>query len=71
MSVKRGILREKTDIKDLEEGKEVSLTFDNGTEYVGIFKGIDGDEILLKSTISSHIIGLPLNRLESYIERTS
>lgn len=66
---KQAYLREAEEIENLEEGKEVVLLFDNGDEYTGTFKGIDGEQIILKSLESDNMIGLPIHRLKGYLER--
>lgn len=66
---KQALIKNANDLKNCEEGKEVVLIFDSGQEYTGIFKGFDGDEIMLKSLDSTSRIGLPYNRLKGYLER--
>ena len=66
---KQALIKDASDLKNCEEGKEVVLMFDSGQEYTGIFKGFDGDDIMLKSLDSSNMIGLPYNRLKGYLER--
>ena len=66
---KQAYLRDAEEIENLEEGKEVVLLFVNGEEYTGIYKGLDDDQIILKSLDSDSMIGLPLNMLKGYLER--
>jgi hypothetical protein len=61
------VLKQRNEIEDCKEGKFVHLEF-NDESYTGIFHGIHGDYIMLKSLSSDKIIGLPIKRLKSYFE---
>lgn len=66
---KQGLIKEPNDLQDCPDGNEVQLFFDNGDEYCGLLRGISGEEIIIQSTTSTDRIGLPLNRLKSYLQR--
>jgi len=66
---KKALIKDAKEINNIEEGKEVVLFFNSGQEYTGIFKGLDDDQILLKSLNSEHTIGLPKDRLTGFLER--
>jgi hypothetical protein len=65
---KEAILRNVKDLENCPIGKELVLLFGN-EDYTGIFQGIEDEEIILQSTTSENRIGLPFNRLTSYLER--
>jgi hypothetical protein len=56
------------EIKDCEEGKIVHLFLKNGEEYQGIFKGMDGDDIMLKSLKGISCIGIDIKFVKQYLE---
>ena len=58
------------EIEDCEEGKFVTLIFKNSEEYSGLFRGMDGDDIMLGSVSSGRRIGLPVRFLKYYFEQT-
>lgn len=60
---KQALLKTPEDIHETKSGQHVHLFFDNGDEYVGYFKEIDDDQIILQALKSKSQIGLPLDRL--------
>jgi len=67
---KQGLLKEPKDLQNCPDGNEVNLFFGNGDEYCGLYRGLDGNEIILQSTESTNRIGLPFNKLTGYLQRT-
>lgn len=66
---KKAVLKRADELQECETGKEVILVFDSGEEYTGIFQELSDDEIILKSTESDAIIGLPYNRVKCFFKR--
>lgn len=66
---KKGFIKEPKDLQNCPIGNEVNLVFSNGDEYCGLYRGMDGDDIILQSTTSTDRIGLPFNRLTAYLQR--
>jgi len=65
---KQALLKNASDLRDCEEGKEVVLIYGPGNEFTGIFIRLDGNDIIIKSTTSDHRIGLPYESLKGYLE---
>lgn len=59
---------ESYEIEDCDEGKVVIINLINGNSYTGIFHGMDGDIVLLKSIKSSSVVGLEIDWIKSYLE---
>lgn len=58
------------EINDCEIGKAIVLNLRNGDVYTGLFKGMDGDEVIMLGALSgSGRIGLKVNWLENYLEQ--
>ena len=66
---KTAVRKKPEELYECEKGKEVILVFNSGEVYTGIFQELDNDEIILKSTESEDMIGLPYNRLRGFLER--
>ena len=64
-------LKDKNQLEDCENGKRVMLNFLNGETYIGFFKGIDEEEIILQSISKKNTVGLPFNLLKDYAEEVS
>jgi len=63
-------LKEPHEIEDCEEGKVVMLNLRNGETYTGVFKGMDGeDDIMLSSLSGGYAIGLKVNWVNDYFEQ--
>ena len=63
------IIKEPSDLEDLEDGHIVMLNLKNGEQYTGIFDGLDEyNEILLKSLESDQRIGLKIWWVRDYLE---
>lgn len=58
-----------SEIHNLKNGSEVILVFDNSDVYAGIFNGLDGDQIMLRAFNTQNIIGLPIARLNCFLEK--
>ena len=56
------------EIECCRDGAKVSLKFRNGDVANGIFCGIDEDFIMLKSFKSPRMIGLPVDKLDVFLE---
>ena len=56
------------EIEDCQEGLVVVLKLTNGESYTGVFKGMSGEEIMLGSLTSNHVIGLDTEYVGSYFE---
>lgn len=61
-------LKENYEIEDCEEGKVIVLNLCNGETYTGIFKGIDGQDIIIESLNSQNTIGLRASFINDYFE---
>ena len=62
-------LKKRSELKNCEEGKQITLNFMNEECYTGLFRGFDGDDtIMLEGLISKKMIGLPFGKLDDYIE---
>jgi len=66
---KTAIRKKPEELYECEKGKEIILVFDYGEVYSGFFQELNDDEIILKSTESEDMIGLPYNRLRGFLER--
>lgn len=64
-------IKDKSKLEDCENDKRVMLNFLNGESYIGFFKGIDEEEIILQSILRNNTVGLPLNMLKDYAEEVS
>lgn len=64
------IEKKKTELQDCPADKKVVLIFKNGEQFSGILKECDGEEIILESFESGHVIGLPFGQLSHYLEET-
>jgi len=64
------IQKDAYDIENCEEGKFVSLILKNGEEYNGVFRGMDNEDIMLRSVCLQHTIGFSLRFLKYYFEQT-
>lgn len=62
-------LKEDYEIHDSEIGKVVLLNLCNGETYTGIFKGMDGDDIMLGSLSGENTIGLSISVVNDYFEQ--
>lgn len=65
------ISKEDYEIEDCEIGKVIILNLCNGETYTGIFKGMDGDDVMIGSLSGKHTIGLSTSVIESYLEQIS
>jgi hypothetical protein len=68
---KRTINMESKDISDIEDcdvGKIISLLLHNNECYTGVFKGIDEDDIMIKTSNGTHTIGVKTYWVKSYLE---
>lgn len=61
-------LKEDYEIHDCEVEKVVMLNIFNGETYTGIFKGMDGDKIMLGSLSGKNTIGLSIAVVNDYFE---
>ena len=63
------ISKEPSELVKTDDGKLVILNFFNGEQFVGLFKGIENGEILLKSREQFQLstIGLPYNNLQTVL----
>lgn len=61
-------LKEDYEIDECEEGKLIVLNLCNGETYTGIFKGIDGQDIMIGSLSNQTIIGLQASFINDYFE---
>lgn len=61
-------LKEDWEIDECEEGKVIMLNLCNGETYTGIFKGIDGQDIMIESLSNQTTIGLRASFINDYFE---
>jgi small nuclear ribonucleoprotein (snRNP)-like protein len=62
-------MKNKSELKNCKEGKQITLNFKNDECYTGLFRGFDGDfTIMLEGLITKKMIGLPFDKLDDYIE---
>lgn len=61
--------KENYELEDCEIGKVIILNLCNGETYTGIFKGMDGDDVMIGSLSGKNIIGLSTSVVESYLEQ--
>lgn len=60
--------KEDYEIEECEIDKVIMLNLCNGETYTGIFKGMDGDDLMLGSLSSGNIIGLSTSVINDYFE---
>lgn len=60
--------KEDWEIDECEEGKVIMLNLCNGETYTGIFKGINGQDIMIESLSSQNTIGLQASFINDYFE---
>lgn len=63
------ISKEDYEIKDCEIGKVIILNLYNGYTYTGIFRGMDGDDVMLGSLSGKNTIGLSTSVIDGYLEQ--
>lgn len=62
-------LKETYEIDDCEMEKVIVLNLCNGEMYTGIFKGMDGDDIMIGSISGKNTIGLSVDVINDYFEQ--
>lgn len=60
--------KEDWEIDECEEGKVIMLNLCNGETYTGIFKGIDGQDVMIESLNSQNTICLRASFINDYFE---
>lgn len=65
------ISKETYEIEDCEIDKVVILNLCNGETYTGIFKGMDGDDVMLGLISGNNTIGLSTSVINDYLEQTT
>ena len=63
------VLKHTSEIVDCEEGKIVCLRIIGGRFNTGIFKGMDGDNIVLSSLSGKSTIGIQQKVVRAYLEQ--
>lgn len=61
-------LKEDWEIDECEIDKVIMLNLCNGETYTGVFKGIDGQDIMIESLSSQATIGLRASFINDYFE---
>ena len=59
--------KEKWELDDAPINRKCVLFFLNGEEYTGIYKGLEGSDIMLESLLSKNLIGLPWVKLTHFL----
>lgn len=61
-------LKEDWEIEECEYGKLIMLNLCNGETYTGVFKGINGQDIMIESLSRQNTIGLRASFINDYFE---
>jgi hypothetical protein len=61
--------KDRCELKNVGIGKKIILVFNNGEDYTGIYRGMDGENtIMLKACDTTTTLGLPFNRVKFFLE---
>jgi len=63
------ILRESCDLEDCEEDKIIILNLFDGTNYTGVFKGVDDECVKLRALNNIATLAFELSWVKDYLEQ--
>ena len=61
-------LKKIEEIEECEDGKIILFGRSDGGHISGLFVGMDGETIILKSLVSDTVMGLEMSRYKGYLE---